>query len=330
MRKVVLAARIHPDAVEALEKRFRVVMNPYGRKYVFEWLCEELGDAWGLIVTPRIPVTEELLGCGKELRIVVTVSSGYDHIDLEAAEKLGICVANAPDPIADAVAEHALGLALALLRNIVYGDRYIRAGRWGSGPAPRAMLATMLKGKTAGILGMGRIGLRLARLLGAVGAGRIIYWSRRRKPEAEALGAQYVGLETLFREGDILFITIALAPETRHLVNEERLRLMRRNAVLVNVSRGAVVDEEALLRALREGWIAGAALDVFEQEPLPPDHPLISMENVVLTPHIAGYTWESIREAAILAARHLAEFLEKGWTRNALTSHCSSRGAKAT
>ncbi len=322
MHKVVLATRIHPDAVELLERHFKVVVNPYGRKYVFEWLCEELRDAWGLIVTPRIPVREELLRCGGRLRIVVTVSSGYDHIDLRAAERLGICVANTPDPIADAVAEHALGLALALLRNIVYGDRYIRSGNWGSGPAPRAMLATMLKGKVAGILGMGRIGLRLARLLNAVGAGRINYWSRRRKPEVETIGARYVDLETLFRESDALFITIALTPETRHLVGEEKLRLMKKNAILVNVSRGAVVDEQALVKALREGWIAGAALDVFEQEPLPPDHPLINMENVVLTPHIAGYTWESIREAALLAAHHLVEFLEKGGTGNALTRHC--------
>jgi phosphoglycerate dehydrogenase-like enzyme len=326
--KVLVAVKIHEDGLRLLHSEgFRVVVNPRGRRVDEEWLCRELHDAWALMTTMRMRITEDILGCADRLRLIVTLTSGYDHIDLEACEKRGICVANTPEAISLAVAEHILGMTLALLRNVVRGDRYVRGGEWGTGPAPRELLSTMLRRKVVGVVGMGRIGAAASSLMRSVGAAEILYWSRRRKPEAEAAtGAEFVDLDTLFRESDIVIITVALTPETRHLVDEGRLRLMKRSAVLVNTARGAVVDTEALVKALREGWIAGAALDVYEQEPLPPNHPLTQLKNTILTPHIAGYTRESIKETARLAALQVIEYYKRGRVRNPLTRTCSLQG----
>ncbi len=324
--KVLVAVRMHEAGLALLRKAgFRVVVNPQGRRVDEEWLCRELRDAWALMTTMRVKVTSRLLECAENLKLIVTLTSGYDHIDLEACSARGICVANTPEAIAAAVAEHTLGLVLALLRNIARGDRYIREGEWRSGPAPRALLSTMLRGKTIGIIGMGRIGASTAALFRAMGAGKIYYWSRRRKPEVEAvLGAEFVDLDTLFRESDVVSIHVPLTRETWHLVGEDRLRLMKRTAVLVNTARGAVVDTQALVKALQEGWIAGAALDVYEQEPLPPNHPLTQLKNTILTPHIAGYTWESIEETALLAASQVVRFYEQSRVDNPLTEPCLS------
>ena len=323
--KVLVAIKIHEAGIRILEEAgFNVVVNPKGRIVDEKWLCRELRDAWAMLVTMRVHVTPELLQCAEKLRLIVTVTSGYDHIDLEACEARGICVANTPEPISLAVAEHIVGLTLSLLRNIVRGDYYVRMGAWESGPAPRALLSTTLRGKTIGVVGMGRIGSAAASLFKALGTRRILYWSRRRKPEVEViLGAEFVDLDTLFRESDVVVITVAYTPETFHLVGEGRLRLMRRGAVLVNTARGAVVDTEALVKALKEGWIAGAALDVYEQEPLPPNHPLTQLKNTILTPHIAGYTRESIEEAARLAALQIVDFYRHRALRNPLTKACT-------
>ena len=322
--KVLVAVKIHESGLRMLrEAGFNITVNPRGRVVEEDWLCRELVDSWALLTTMRLRISREILGCSDTLRLIVTLTSGYDHIDLKACEEKGICVANTPEAISRAVAEHILGLTLALLRNIVRGDHYVRSGEWKSGPAPRHLLSSMLRGKTIGIVGMGRIGAAAASLFRAVGAGRIYYWSRRRKPEAEAaVGAEFADLDTLFRESDIVVIAVALTPGTRHLVDEGRLRLMKRTAFLINTARGAVVDTDALVKALREGWIAGAALDVYEQEPLPPNHPLTKTKNTILTPHIAGYTWESIEETAVLAAKQVIAFYREGKVFNPLTKPC--------
>jgi len=313
--KVVLATKIHRAAVEYLEKSgLEVAIYTEGRIPPREWFCKELADADALIVTPLHRIDSELLQCAPRLQLIVLHGSGFENIDLRSCEERGVCVARVADPIAYAVAEHALALTLALLRKLVKAHSYIVSRRWDSGPAPRELLTSSLWGKTVGIVGMGRIGSLIAKLFRAFDT-RIIYWSRRRKVELElALGIEYRELDDLLQESDIVILAIALTPETRHLVNEERLRKMKRGAIIVNIARGEVIDTRALVRALREGWIAGAALDVFEQEPLPKDHPLIDPENVVLTPHIAGYTYEAMVETGIRVAQTVVNFLLRGKT----------------
>ncbi len=313
--KVVLATKIHRAAIEYLKKSgLEVVIYTEGRVPPREWLCKELVDADALIVTPLHRVDREFLQCAPRLRLIVLHGSGFENIDLRSCEERGVCVARIADPIAHAVAEHALALTLALLRKLVKAHSYIVSRRWDSGPAPRELLTSSLWGKTVGIVGMGRIGSLIARLFKAFDT-RILYWSRRRKVELElALGIEYRELDNLLQESDIVILSIALAPETRYLINEERLRKMKKSAVIVNVARGEVIDTEALVKALREGWIAGAALDVFEQEPLPKDHSLIDLENVILTPHVAGYTYEAMVETGIGVAQTVVNFLLRGET----------------
>lgn len=311
--RVVYAVKVHRRGLELLRERgFEVVVYRGGRTPPFEWLCRELRSADGLVVTPMHWVDSRLLGCSDRLRIIVVHGSGYENVDLRACEERGVCVVNEPDAIAESVAEHALALTLAVLRNVARGDRYVRSGAWREGPAPRPLIGTSLRGKTVGIVGAGRVGSATARLFKALGC-RVVYWSRRRKPELEhGAGVEYVGLERLFEDSDVVVVALAYTPETHHMIGRELLSRMKRGSVLVNISRGAVVDTEALVEALRKGVLAGAGLDVFEEEPLPPTSPLIDMENVVLTPHIAGYTWEAMEATSVAVAQTLISYLTRG------------------
>ncbi len=244
-----------------------------------------------VVVSPAIPWDQvrQLLLCSNAKKLII-FGSGYDNIDLSWLKNKGICTWNLPDYISEAVAEHAIGLALALLRNIVRGDRFIREGKWGTTPV-RELLGTSLVGLRAGIVGLGRIGVRIAKLLEAHGVEKpILYWSRRRKVEVEhILPLKYATLEEVFSKSKIVFISIALSRETEKLINKDLLALMDKGFI-VNVARGKIIDEEALIWGLREGKIIGAALDVFWNEPLEKNNQLLMFENTVLTPHIAGYT----------------------------------------
>ncbi len=251
-------------------------------------------------------VDAEVLSHAKNLKIISTVSVGYDHIDVAEARRRGIVVANTPEVLVDATADLAVGLLLALARRIVEGDRLIREGKaydvWG------ALIGSDIKGKRAGIIGLGNLGVAIARRLLAFGA-EVVYWSRNRKPQVEfALGIKYLPLDELLATSDFVIVSIALTPETRHLMNWEKFSKMKRGAYFVNVARGAVVDTEALLKALKEGILAGAALDVYEVEPLPHTHELTKLPNVVLTPHIGSAAMETRIKMAEIAAENVVRF----------------------
>jgi len=226
------------------------------------------------------------------LRLVQVLSAGYDRVDLPALQARGIPLANNGGANAVEVAEHTLLLALALYRRLCRMDRDTREGRWRA--LSPALHTYTLAEKTVGIVGLGNIGRRVARLFGALEARLLYYDVRRPEPQVEeALGVAYRPLPDLLAEADIVTLHVPLTPDTRGLIGEAELARMRPSAVLINTSRGPVVDEDALVRALQEGRIAGAGLDVFAQEPPPPDHPLFRLENVVLTPHIGGVTWDT-------------------------------------
>jgi len=212
--------------------------------------------------------------------------------------------------LVDAVADLAVGLLITAARRIVLGDRLIREGRaapvWGS------LMGVDLRGKRAGVVGLGNIGVAVARRLLAFGM-EVVYWSRRRKPEVEfAMGVKYIDLDALLSTSDFVVVTLALTPETERFFDRAKFAKMKRGAYFINVGRGRLVDTEALLEALESGVLAGAALDVFDVEPLPPGHRLVSMENVVLTPHIGSATVETREQMAELAAENVVAFFKTG------------------
>ena len=320
--KVVFAFRIYRDIIDRLESlEFRVAMYN-GIRASREWLYKELADSDILVANPITVVDKELLNRAPKLKFIQIFGSGYENVDLEECSKRNICVANAPDFIAKAVAEHVLALVLAFLRNIIKGHEYVKSGKWIKGLIPREFLSTSLNTKVIGIIGLGRVGSEVARIFKLLGA-KVIYWSRRRKPEVEhALQINYVPLEELLYRSDIIVICLAYTKETHHFINEEKLRLMKPHTILVNVSRGRIVDTQALIKALREKWIKAALLDVFEEEPLPPNHPLLELNNVIFTPHIAGYTKEAMRETAEYVYNAIIAF-SKGLKVNNLLVECT-------
>jgi lactate dehydrogenase-like 2-hydroxyacid dehydrogenase len=262
----------------------------------------EYGEPVAWLVDPRTPVTPDKLDQLPSLRAVSQLGVGYDTIDLDACTARGVAVCNTPGVLDDAVAEAALGMILAAGRNLTGFDRWVRAGRWREG---WPWLTHDVHRTTVGIVGLGRIGGRLAELLAPLQV-RVLYHNRRRVPAVEESGlAAYADWERVFAEPDFVVVAVPLTDQTQGLVGAAELARMRSTAHLVNIARGQVLDEPALVDALREGGIAGAALDVYWSEPLPADSPLLGFDNVVLLPHIASATVETRRAMAELAVDNL-------------------------
>ncbi|MEM2122177.1 MAG: D-glycerate dehydrogenase [Candidatus Bathyarchaeia archaeon] len=273
-------------------------------------LISLIGDVEGLLCLLTDKVDGVVVKAGRRLRVISSYSVGVDHIDVAEATRAGIYVTNTPGVLTDATADHAWALLMAVARRIVEADNYVRSGRWREGWDPNLFLGASVWGKTIGFIGFGRIGLAAAKR--AMGFRmRILYYSRRRvSPDLEGmLSAEYKSLEDLLREADFVSLHVPLTGETWHLIDEERLRLMKPTAILVNTSRGGVVDQEALVEALRENWIAGAGLDVYEDEPIRRGNPLLRLGNVVLTPHIGSATVEARTMMAVMAAENLLSVL---------------------
>jgi D-3-phosphoglycerate dehydrogenase len=244
-----------------------------------------------------------LAGCPR-LRLISVWGTGTDHIDLGACRSRGITIASTPGVNAHAVAEHTVALMLALLRRIPALDRDLRAGGWA-----RDRLG-QLEGKTVGIVGLGAIGTRVAELLAPFGVKLLAASWHADGGRAASLGARAVPVDELLRESDVVTLHLRVTPETTGVLGRDRLALMKPTAVLINTARGALVDSAALVDALASGRLAGAALDVFDHEPVPPDDPLLAQPNVVLTPHVAGMTREVIEGGLDLAVRNIQAFLE--------------------
>jgi D-3-phosphoglycerate dehydrogenase len=247
--------------------------------------------------------TEGVFAACRNLKMVSIWGTGIDNIDLDAAGRHGVTVTNTPGVNARAVAEHALALMLATARRIPKIDRDMREGRW-----PRELL-TQLLGKTLGVFGTGTIGGRVIELGRAIGMS-VLAWSLRNEPQRiVALGATPASKDELLRQADVVSLNLRLTPETRGFLGRKELALMKRTTILVNTARGALVERDALLDALRRRTIAGAGLDVFHDEPLKPDDPLLALDNVVLSPHNAGQTPEVIQEGLLRAVQNVENFL---------------------
>jgi len=311
-RKKVFVTRQLPDeAMRLLKSTFDVEVWPREGSPSKSVLMDRVKFVDGLycLLTERID-SEVIEAAGENLWGISQVAVGYDNVDVEAATKKGIYVTNTPGVLTDTTADFAFTLLMATARRVSEADRYAKAGQWKIPWGLTMLLGQDIWGKTIGIVGMGRIGTAVAQRAKGMNM-KILYYDVRRNEDIEKqLGAQHVDLATLLRESDFITLHVPLLPSTHHLINEERLTMMKKTACLVNTSRGPVVDETALYKALRDGWIWAAGLDVWESEPTDPNNPLLTLDNVTATPHIASGSYETRRKMALMAAENLVEILE--------------------
>lgn len=302
--KVFVTREIPKEARDLIEKECDLEISPHKRVIRKEELLEEVKDKDGILVQVTDPVDKEVIEAGNRLKIIVNWGEGYNHIDLKSASGRGIYVTNTPsDGIAGAVAESTTGLLLAITKQILSGDKAVRDGKF-KGWEPLGWWGEDFVGKTFGILGLGRIGKKMAKRLQGWEMNLQYYDQIRDIKFEESLKVKYVSFETLLKESDFISLHLPLTKETRHLIGEKELKLMKKTAYLINTARGAIIDENALVTALKEKWIAGAGLDVYENEPELACG-LKELENVVLTPHLAGASWRARVPSAIMAAKNL-------------------------
>ncbi len=300
--RILVADAVDEEALGELRKDHQVRMEEYGP----EALLQHIGQYDALVVRSRTKVTEEVIGAGRRLRVIGRAGVGVDNIDVGAATARGIPVVNAPAATTTSVAELTLGFMLSLARSIPQANQSTHAGKWER----KRFEGVELRDKVLGLVGSGRIGGEVARLASAFGMKPIAYDPYLTPEDAARRDFELVAtLEEVLRQADFVSIHAALTPETRGMIGETQLRTMKPTAYLVNAARGEIVDEAALARALREGWIAGAALDVYQREP-PKDSPLLGLESAILTPHIAASTVEGQRRAGLVTAAQVVKVLE--------------------
>ncbi len=305
MRQIFITRKIFPEALALLEEHglaYEMNAGPPLRKAELLAKVRE-AEVAGLICLLSDRIDREVLEAGKALKVVANVAVGYDNIDLQAASELGVMVTNTPEVLTEATADLTFGLILALARRIVEGDKLVREGGF-HGWELDLLLGAEVHHKTLGIVGLGRIGQAVARRARGFGM-EVLYSDPVRRPELEReLEAQFISLEELLQRSDFVSLHLPLTPQTRHLLGKKELGLMKPTAFLINVARGPIVDEAALVEALKAGRLAGAALDVFEHEP--EVHPeLLELANVVLTPHIGSAGRETRVKMAIMAAENV-------------------------
>lgn len=305
--KIVVAEPIHPDGIGILKKHGNVVQLPTGS--TSRDLLAAAGEADAIVTRGFIKIPREILEKARHLRVIGVHGVGIDHIDVDYAEQKGVQIVRAAEAQVDAVAEFTIGLMLSLLRRIPAADTAVRSGEWDRKYGD--LIGSDLAGRTVGIIGLGRIGGEVAKRLGAFGT-RLLYHQRARNPELEKkLGIRFASLDQLLKASDIISIHAVLTPETRHMISREQFELMKTGVYIVNTARGAIIDEKALRDALVSGKVAGAALDVFESEPIGPENAFTRFGNVILAPHLASCTNETLRRLAVTVAEKVVKALSE-------------------
>lgn len=320
MKKVMIVQPIHESGADRLKQHFevKVASDPSVATVI-----REIGGVEGVVVRTA-PFTREIIEAAESLKVIARHGVGVDNIDVKAATERGILVVNTPEANAVSVAEHTVLAIGALAKRMLRMDKATRANRWEVRDEYRTI---DLESKILGLVGIGRVGSMVARKVKGAFDMRVIAYDPFIKPEAAAaIGVTLVSdLAQLLGEADVVSLHTSLTPETRNLINSERLALMKPTAILVNFSRGEVVDEPALVEALRSGMIAGAALDVFQEEPPQPDNPLFALENVLLSPHSAALTAECVVRMATGAAQGVVDLLTGGRPRWAVNPEALNR-----
>lgn len=307
--KVLITRKIPRAGIEILRKHALELDYRQGPPLTDAELKEAIKGVDAIL--PVIPdkITKEVLeAAGDNLKIVAHYAVGYDNIDVEAASELGIYVSNTPGDLTESVAEHSMALMLTVGRKIVQADAFTTAGNYKYWD-PMIFLGPVFREKTLGLVGFGRIGQHFARLARGGFNMRVLYNDVQRNEKAEEeIGATFTSLDDLFEMSDVISIHVPLLPSTKHLITSREIKKMKPTAYIINTARGPIIDEDGLVMALEENWIAGAGIDVFEEEPKV--HPkLKELENVVLTPHIGSATREARIEMARMAADNIVEVL---------------------
>jgi D-3-phosphoglycerate dehydrogenase len=304
---VVITEPINEAGIRFLEQKGAEVIHiPPGSTE--NALLDVAPRATGFITRGGVKVTREIMVVSPNLKVIGVHGIGCDHVDLAAAKDLGKVVINTPDALTVTVAEMAITMMLSMTRRIALADKAVRTGGWTRKYCD--LIGVELIGKTVGLVGLGRIGAATARRLKAFEV-QLLYWSRTRHPEPECeIGLEWAELPSLLARSDILSLHIPGTTDTNHLIGPAELSSLKRGAMIVNTARGRIIDETALVEALRSGQISFAALDVFEQEPIMSDNPLLAMDNVVIAPHLSASSIEAMCRMAIQVAEGVIDVLE--------------------
>jgi len=304
-----------------LPEEYRKRLEVLGNLTIFESMPSSMEEFISrvrdadIVIVGRYGFSEKAFNAAKNLKMISVWQTGYDHIDIKAATEKGVIVSNVPDYAFDSVAEMVFALSLNLLRKVHLADIGIRKGNFDW----RDYIGNQLLGKTIGVIGTGSIGVRVIQIAHGFNMTVISVTSHPSEEKARRLGVKFVDLDTLLKESDIITLHVPLTSSTKNMIGTKELARMKTSAILINTARGKIVDEVALIKALREKQIGGAGLDVFDKEPLPLDSPLMKFENVALTPHIAFLSHESLEECTNVCVQNVEKFLE-GKPQNAINS----------
>jgi glyoxylate reductase len=322
--KVFVTRHLPGRALDFIDEHCELRLWEEDRPVSAEVLSAEASTADGLLTLLTDRVDEAMLSRAPRLRVVSNMATGFDNVDVEACSRHGVVVTRTPGVLSETTADFAFALMLAAARRIVEADGYVRSGKWKTW-GPEAFLGHDVHGATLGIVGMGGIGREVAKRARGFGM-TVLYNSRTPRPDLEEdLGMTFVPLDELLKRSDFVTLHAPLTPETRHLISERELRAMKESAVLVNTARGPLVDQPALYRALNERWIAAAALDVTDPEPILADDPLLALNNVVIAPHIASASVATRSKMAMLAAEQLVSALAGNVPQNAVNPEAWTR-----
>lgn len=300
--KVVATGKLREAAVNFLEDKVTLYTWQKGGRPPEDEFKERLAEADALYSISNMPINDALLAQAPHLKVVAQASVGYDNIDLAACKARGVRVGNTPGVLADAVADLAYALILDSARMLVRGAEHVRSGAWGERKG--LGFGVDLAGKTLGIFGLGTIGQAVVPRAQA-SKMKIIYHNTRQRKDDSVLGVTYVAWEDLLAQADFLYVSAPLTPETKGLFDGKAFAAMKRGARFINTARGKIVDTQALYEALQSGQLAAAAIDVVDPEPLPAGHPLLSLPNITITPHIGTSTVETRDAMAILTAKNI-------------------------
>lgn len=312
--KVFVTSRVPDRIYRRLNDNFELIYHDSEIPLSKEEIISKVKDSDAILCPLSDKIDADIISDAKNLKIVANYGAGFDNIDVKSASEKGVIVTNAPAPSsATSTAELAFGLILCLARNLVRGDQTVRDKEF-LGWRPTYFLGHELRGKTVGIIGMGNIGKNLARRAMSFEMN-VIYYSRNRKDCIERLGAKYMSKEDVIKNADFLTLHTAFTPDLKHMISDKKFDLMKESAYLINAARGPLVDEKALIKALKEDKIAGAALDVYEFEPKVSEE-LLTLKNVILEPHLGNATFEAREEMGNAAVENLLEFKEGKVPRN--------------
>lgn len=309
--RILIADAINEKGIDNLKEVADVVEDT---SITRDELLNTISEYDGIVVRSRTKLDKEIIDRADNLKIIARAGVGVDNIDLDAATEKGVLVVNSPESTSITVAEHTMGLLLSLARKLSIADKSVKEGKWEK----KKFMGTELRNKTIGVIGMGRIGSQVVNRCKAFEMDAIVYDPYLPKEAANQMGVVLTDLESVLKNADFITIHVPLTPETKHLISDHEFEIMKDGAFIANCSRGGIIDEDALYRALSGNMIGGAALDVYEVEPPVSDSKLFELDNVILTPHIAASTREAQRDAAIIVADEIIELAKGGTPQNVL------------